>query len=430
MPSERTARRRLLRTAGTALVAAQAGCVSSVTNAGERSGEPSCSTTSQPFSDEWPLPGYDRQNTSANPQSSGPTGSIGVKWTDGGHGFVRTTPVVADDTVFLHAHPNRLHAFSHGTGEKQWTFEMGAQPGTNTEVSYPRALSAPAVVGDTVYVGGGNSVLDDEGNRTENHAYLYAIDRRDGDVRWKFQPDDYVHTAPVVVGDLVMFATRTGTVYAVEQGSDSVAWTFSPDGNPGPVVSTPAVDDCRLYLDTPDAGLYAIDGQDGTLVWHDSDVRSWAAPAVTNGRVYAATRDGRLVAVDADDGAVEWEYETGGNIATAGPAVSDGVAFVGNVAGDSGIEAPRIHAVDMETGNSIWTADTQEYVKSSPAVADEAVYVAAGPNVLGLDATTGEQMWAHETRGWTSAPLSVADGTVFGATANGQLYVLAEPDSS
>lgn len=428
-PDRPTTRRRLLRTAGAALAAAHAGCVGSVTNASDAQSTPACANPTQPFPGEWPMPGYDRRNTSFNPETAGPTRNVGVRWTDGGHGFVRAAPAVADGTVFLHAHPNRLRAFDAEAETEQWTVELGESVDSDATVSYPPALSAPTVVDDTVYVGGGPVVLDDEGDRERSHVALHAVDRDGGEVRWTFPTDEPIHTAPVVVGDRALFATKTGTVYAVVTDDPSVAWTFSVEGNPGPVVSTPAVDDCRLYLATFGAGLYAVDAETGELDWHAPEIRSRAAPAVTNGRVYAATNDGRLVAVNPADGAVEWEYATGGPIATAGPAVADGVAFVGNAAGDPGTEEPRAHAVDAETGDARWTAKTREYVKSAPAVADGVAYVGAGPRVLGLGAKTGEQLWSQEIRGWASAPLAVADGTVFAATGKGQLYAIGETDS-
>lgn len=391
-----------------------------------------CPAYDQPFPEAWPTEGYDARNTCANPNVAGPKANVGVDWIDGGHGFVRSTPTVADDVVYLHGHPNKLVAFSTGTGEVLWTFEMGARPGSDTEITHPSAYSTPTVVGDTVYVGGGNVEFRTENGETTHvgdHLYLYAVDRASGDVRWKVRTDEHVHTAPVVVGDTVLFATRDGTVSAVDADERAIDWTFSGVGQPGGPLPTPAVDDCTAYFATSGEGLFALDVRDGRLRWRTPEIRSASAPAVAGGTVYVGSVDGSLLAIDGEEGAVEWTYESGGTTATSSPAVADDVVVVGDTSGESGVPASRIHAVDVETGDGIWTVETEAYVRSTPAIADGVAYVAAGDDVFGIDLEDGEQLWRRQTNWSVFAPLSVTGQGVYAATDNGHLYAFAEESS-
>lgn len=375
------------------------------------------------------MEGYDIQHTSANPNVTGPKGNVAVDWIDGGHGFVRSTPTVAGDAVYLHGHPNRLVAFSRDTGEQRWITKLGARPDSDTEISYPPAYSTPSVVGDTVYVGGGNVEFranDGETTHVGDHLYLYAIDRASGEIRWKVPTNEYVHTAPVVVGDTILFATRDGTVYAVDAHDGSDEWTFSGVDQPGGPVPTPAVDDCTAYLNIPGTGLFALDVRNGRLQWRAPEIRSSSSPAVVGETVYAGSKDGKLLAIDSEEGSVRWTYRSNGATATSSPAVADGIVVVGDTSGESGVPTPRIHAVDADTGEAIWTVETEEYVRATPSIADGVAYVAAGDDMFGIDLEGGEVLWYQQSPGSVLAPLSVAGGRVYAATTTGHLYASAE----
>jgi outer membrane protein assembly factor BamB len=62
--------------------------------------------------------------------------------------------------------------------------------------------SAPAVAGDTVYVGS-----DDR--------KLYAVDIPTGRERWSWKTGNWVRSSPVVVDGLVIVASGDGTVAAI-----------------------------------------------------------------------------------------------------------------------------------------------------------------------------------------------------------------------
>lgn len=433
MPSTvATSRRRLLELATGATALGLAGCTAIRRYASQLGANGTCSTYDQPFPEAWPMEGYDSSHTRANPNAAGPKSNVAVDWIDGGHGFVRTAPVVAGDAVYLHGHPNQLVAFSTGTGETRWTFEMGARPGSDTEVSHPPAYSTPTVVGDTVYVGGGNvefRATDGETTHVADHLYLYAIDRASGEVRWRLRTDERVHTAPVAVGDTLVFATQDGTVHAVDADEREIDWTFSDVDQPGGPVPTPAVADCTAYLNTPEEGLFALDVRDGQLRWRVPEVRSASAPAVVGGTVYVGSMDGKLLAIDGEEGTVRWTYRSGGTTAVSSPAIADGVVVVGDTSGESGVPAPRIHAVDADTGEGIWTVETEAYVRATPAIADGVAYVAAGNDVFGIDLEDGEELWHRQTDWPVFAPLSVTGQGVYAATDNGHLYAFAEESS-
>jgi len=145
-----------------------------------------------------------------------------------------------------------------------------------------------------------------------------------------------------------------------------LAWTFKTSG---PVKSSPAVVEDRVFVGSSDANLYALDLETGHRLWSYKAAEAVDAPVcVEEGIVFAGSADGFLYALDANDGALRWRYQTGGQIAGGANCVrspkGNGLwIVVGSYDGS-------LHCVDAQTGQRVWTYKTDNYVNGSPAVAD------------------------------------------------------------
>lgn len=100
-------------------------------------------------------------------------------------------------------------------------------------------------------------------------------------------------------------------------------------------------------------------------------------PAVVDGVAYVgASRGGGLQAIDTTSGAVRWRAETDGFL-IGFPAVAKGVVYVGSGTDLDG--QGTVQAFDAATGNQRWRFDAQRRLgDASPAVVDGVVYVASG----------------------------------------------------
>ena len=152
-----------------------------------------------------------------------------------------------------------------------------------------------------------------------------------------------------------------------------LAWAVDlpvPDG----ISATPIVVDGVVYLSGAFSMVYAIDAEDGHVIWsYDPDVRqafaddpemSWPARvnrgvAVWDGMVLATTADCRLIALDAATGEQRWSQLTCdtklGYAITDSPYVGAGKVFVGNAGSESG-EKNRgyVTAYDVQNGEMLW----------------------------------------------------------------------------
>jgi PQQ-dependent dehydrogenase (methanol/ethanol family) len=81
-------------------------------------------------------------------------------------------------------------------------------------------------------------------------------------------------------------------------------------------------------------------------------------PAYADGRIFYNTLDGNVVAVDAETGKEVWKTQVGdiniGESMTMAPLVADGKVFVGNSGGEFGVRG-WIKALDAASGEVLWT---------------------------------------------------------------------------
>jgi eukaryotic-like serine/threonine-protein kinase len=128
-------------------------------------------------------------------------------------------------------------------------------------------------------------------------------------------------------------------------------------------------------------------------------------------------------------GGLQWRFMTGGAVRST-PAVADEAVFVGSADG-------YLYAIDRWTGDERWRYDAGAAVTSSPAVTDRAVFITARDNAIhAVDRRTGERLWraatgpdapwawGHESADlWTSSPLAV-DGLVVAGSGDGAVHAL------
>ena len=141
--------------------------------------------------------------------------------------------------------------------------------------------------------------------------------------------------------------------------------------------------------------------------------RILASPSVVDDRVYLNSNDGRMLALDSETGHLIWEYKTGSR-ASSSPAVLDDIVIFA-------VRTGLVTAVDRDSGELVWETDLDSPIYASPTVGDGTVFIGSGASKLfALDAQTGQIRWASPTRDWVVASAAYADDTVV-ATSQGSI---------
>ncbi len=168
---------------------------------------------------------------------------------------------------------------------------------------------------------------------------------------WRYSPLDQINTDNV--GTLRMAWSR------------GLSTVYEPQGSP---VEYGGI----LYINGPDR-VDALDATNGDLVWEhkvtlDKNTNSLTAQrqrgsvVVYEGKVFWTTGDGRVVALDAKSGKQIWSTQVGaiktGEGFSAGPIFGDGKIIVGPSGADTGGNNGRVIAMDVNSGEILWTFHT------------------------------------------------------------------------
>lgn len=177
-------------------------------------------------------------------------------------------------------------AFKTDNGRNGWKVKI---PGG-------RPLATPAVVGGTIFIGGGFG----------SHEF-YALDSHTGKRRWTFKCGDDGPTAAVAAEGCVAYNTESCTIYIHDLKTGKVLWhKWLGD----PLMSQPAIGAGKVFMAYPGKGghrLAAFELRTGKRIWEQPIAGEViTAPVVAGAWLVAATVDGTLYRFDLATGKVIW----------------------------------------------------------------------------------------------------------------------------
>ena len=292
----------------------------------------------------------------------------------------------------------------------------------------------PAIADGMAYVGTYDGVVS-------------AVSVADGEIEWQTDVGDAAAASPTYhEGKLyvaVEYATPSGTVVVMDAESGDVEWRDDrPTDHPHSTVAVDLERD-RFLFGSNDGHVYAWSLSGPERAWtFDTGGEVKAPIAVSRGIAVVPSWAGTVTAVDVADGTGLWEFETDPGVSptdepdpmrTGGvmcaPAVHDGTAYVGSHNGDA-------YAIDLATGEELWSTTTGGLITGSVTATNEHVLVGSyDAKLYALDRADGSVTWAVEGKGdVTSAPLVAGDAIYYaerapeGSDEAGMCYKLAAPE--
>ncbi len=151
-----------------------------------------------------------------------------------------TAPLVDETSVYVASLDHSLYALNRRDGSLKWSVDLGASLG-----------GTPALVDGILYVGTfGNKVV--------------ALRAADGRELWRAEATNWVWGGPAVRDGVVYYADLAGAVFAVKAGNGQELWRRTPGGK---IRNTPALLDDLLFIGDRDSNLFALNTADGALQW-------------------------------------------------------------------------------------------------------------------------------------------------------------------
>lgn len=142
-------------------------------------------------------------------------------------GYIPSSAAISDDYAYVGDYMGNIFEIRMSDGRivDQRTL-MEASDGSEY-------VSVPAVSPSTIYI-------------TTSDKYLHAIDRRTGELKWKYLLKGTIgESSPVVADDAVVICTRTGVVSVLDAQSGELRWEYDAGE---PIVASPAVVKNHFYI--------------------------------------------------------------------------------------------------------------------------------------------------------------------------------------
>ena len=337
-----------------------------------------------------------------------------VAWKFKTGGYVFSSPVVSENTVYVGSNDSCFYALNANDGQLKWKFK------TNGVVS-----SSAAVYQQSVYF------VSFDGN-------LYALDAKTGQKKWSFSagpekqytnhgihglqpksemmadPWDMYLSSPTIYKNKVFFGSGNGKFFAVDMQSGKEVWNFSTSDV---IHTSPAIFNDMVIFGGWDAHLHALNTESGKEIWkfttgvdtvYHNQTGIQSSPIVYNGMVYFGCRDANLYALDGKTGTLKWKKYNNGSWVINTPVIKDSILYYGTS------DTHKLWALNATNGDSLFQTDLQAYIFSSPILAGDKLIAADFSGCFFvMDAKTGAKTWTFRTEASTKNEFQVLDDKGF-----------------
>jgi halocyanin-like protein len=395
MDDARICRRRLLATLGSVGTAGVAGC--SLTSPDDESTDQTSDSTSANQTATETETDQDGETTDdADSTERLPAGE--EYWSFETGGFVGSSPTVVDGTLYVGSEDRHLYALDAETGEEQWRFRVGENPNRiGRGMKGAGIRSSPQVVDGSVYFGA-------------NDYKIYALDAATGEKQWDIAADSFVFGSPVLADGILYSGTRGQTLYALDPETGESIW----ESYVGISGVSPIVIDGKVYTGSYslDRTVSCFDAASGDLLWTKGrGFETCSSPTFHDGKIMLGSLDKNVYALNAETGDLEWSCEVAGIQNMASFTAKNGTLYATQY-------SDGMAAIDIETGEELWRADTSSSGNQAPTIVGDTIVVVSQDSILSaVDAESGEireQVMIHDLSeaGMVSSPI-VVDGVVF-----------------
>jgi outer membrane protein assembly factor BamB len=316
------------------------------------------------------------------------------RWSWDADSLLEFTPVIAEGKLFVIKNNGGVYAIDKRNGKVRWRRDLGRL-----------AASAPAYANGRIYV----TILRRNGSK---NGLVAALRAKDGARLWTKPLPSRAESPPLIAGGRVFFGSEDGTVYALRASDGGVVWRYKASGA---VKGGVALAEGRLFFGDYGGRVHAVRESNGKRLWSStthgarfgtSSGQFYATPALAYGRVYIGNTDSNVYSFSASSGKLAWRTGTGGYVyASAAIAQVPGgkpTVYVGSY--DS-----RFYALDAKSGKVRWKYKAPGRISGAATVVGDIVYFGDlhSRTTTGLGARTGRKVFKFGRGGFNPV---VSDG--------------------
>lgn len=345
--------------------------------------------------DSWTLFRGNRSSTGVS--SATLPGKLDVAWEyELEKGGFESSPVIANEVVYLADWDGRVVALNLTNGEELWQIKV--------DDSF---TASPAYDDGRLYVGG-------------VYGMVFCFDAKTGEDLWKFETGAEINSGANFYEDVVLIGSQDHFLYALDAKTGAEKWKFEIADQ---IRCTPTIVGSRTFLAGCDGKLHVVDVQKGDPLGEvPIDSPTGATPAAVGDFVYFGTHAGDVFCVNWKTIEEVWRHtpESKAEFRNSAAATEEIVV----VASRSRI----VLGLDRLTGEPKWNYAAADPIEGSPVVVGSRVFLGTmGGTVLALSLDKGEVVWEYELGGSIVASPAVAEGRLIIADDDGKVYCFAAP---
>ncbi len=367
------------------------------------------------------------------------------------------------DTYALQGSHNAY--YPSGFPARSWTFVVPGARNINRKI-----VRSPITIRDLVGFPIGVSVVGGVVYAPNDNGYLYALNAKDGHLRWAANAYGQIMTTPLVEtvksqklayigvgnsvfaysqakrfgipGAHVVRGTDVSAIEAIDTNDGMLRWVYPTKGEDMP---TPVFVNGKIIFGNGDGHVYALGAENGTLLWKtsiDSFVSMSSATPADGGQivVLGGTHPSAIYGISSVSGKILWKVYPRGIYSSSGGDgtwAAQGNVVVGQIeihraAQAKGMSSSEEIALNARSGHVLWSKVLGSG-KVPPRNKDAVPTVVDGTIFTGSPVThdeyamaleSGRILWkVHLSAGMKAAPLVLKD-RVIQPTGNGDLYAL------
>jgi len=253
-----------------------------------------------------------------------------------------TEPIISQDLVYFGSRNGILYALDKNTGEKKWEFKTQGIQGKELDFNQPIIHFGVFLIDkQNIYL---NSASDNA---------IYALDKRTGEEKWRFNHYQYVHEKPMLGLETISFYSADGYFYTLDKETGGLQWK-----------------------------------------WPIKD-REWQSAFVQGNEIYYVDEDNDLHKFVKGKLTAQWIYKNDDLIPDIRERliVEKGKIYLITFTGGSG---GKVLALDQATGEPFWQFETQALIDSVLKLDNQLVYFVSGGDLHCLDKKTGQSQWVFK----------------------------------
>ncbi|MHA4838548.1 outer membrane protein assembly factor BamB family protein [Sphingopyxis sp. MSC1_008] len=221
-----------------------------------------------------------------------------------------SSPVIADNRLFVVDTDAVVTAFAADTGAKLWSVPIGS---TGKDFKASLFGGGAGVDGNVVYA-------------TSGVGDVAALNVADGSVIWKVKPTGPLRGAPTIAFGGVYVISQDNQIYALNAANGAVQWQATASMEAGSVfgAASPAAGQGTIVAGFSSGEVQAYRYENGRDLWEDALARTSMAlsvstltdvdadPVIDRGRVFALGQGGRMASYELVTGQRSWEISIAG----------------------------------------------------------------------------------------------------------------------